>query len=122
MLPWAKRIEENINLQLLTREERKAGYFSEFKMDIFLRGDSASRATAYAQGRQWGWLSVNDIRRLENMNPIPNGDIYLQPLNMGEAGQIQQEDQQKAMTEAIYKMLENKGDELNAKGKKVLEI
>ncbi len=111
MLPWAKRIEENINLQLLTREERKAGYFTEFKFDVFLRGDMAARATAYAQGRQWGWLSVNDIRRLENMNPIPNGDIYLQPLNMGEAGNIQQADQQKAMAEAIYKMLENKGVE-----------
>lgn len=109
MLPWAKRIEENINLQLLTRDERKAGYFSEFKFDAFLRGDLASRYAAYASGRQWGFLSVNDIRRLENMNPIPNGDIYLQPLNMGEAGQIKQEDQQKAMTEAIYKMLENKG-------------
>ena len=121
MLPWAKRIEENINLQLLTREQRKAGYFAEFKMDVFLRGDMAARATAYAQGRQWGWLSVNDIRRLENMNPIDNGNIYLQPLNMGEAGKILQEDQQKAMTEAIYKMLE-KGDEQNAKSKEVLEV
>jgi HK97 family phage portal protein len=116
MLPWAKRIEENINLQLLTREERKAGYFTEFKFDIFLRGDMASRAAAYASARQWGWMSVNDIRRLENMNGIGlAGDIYLQPLNMGEAGKINQEDQQKAMTEAIYKMLENKGDEQNAK-------
>jgi HK97 family phage portal protein len=116
ILPWAKRIEENINLQLLTREERKAGYFSEFKFDAFLRGDLASRYAAYASGRQWGFLSVNDIRRLENMNPIDNGNIYLQPLNMGEAGQIKQEDLQKAMTEAIYKMLE-KGDEQNAKSK-----
>jgi len=46
------------------------------------------------------------------MNGIgPAGEIYLQPLNMGEAGKIQPADQQKAMTEAIYKMLENKGDE-----------
>jgi len=111
MLPWAKRIEENTNLQLLTRDERKAGYFTEFKFDIFLRGDMASRAAAYASARQWGWMSVNDIRRLENQNGIgPAGDIYLQPLNMGEAGKIQTADQQKAMTEAIYKMLENKGE------------
>jgi len=121
MLPWAKRIEENINLQLLSKEERKAGYFAEFKMDAFLRGDLPSRCTAYAAGRQWGWLSVNDIRRLENMNPIPNGDIYLQPLNMGEAGKIEPADQQKAMTDAIYKMLE-KGDEQNAKSKEILEV
>jgi HK97 family phage portal protein len=105
MLPWFKRWEEAINAQLLTRLERQAGYYTEFKVDALLRGDASSRATAYATGRQWGWLSVNDIRRLENMNPIPNGDIYLQPLNMGEAGKIQQEDQHKAMVEAVYKMI-----------------
>lgn len=59
---------------------------------------------AYAQGRQWGWLSVNDIRRLENMNTIPNGDIYLEPLNMGEAGKTLQQDRQKAMEEAIFNL------------------
>ena len=33
-----------------------------------------------------GWWSVNDIRRLENLNGIgPEGDVYLQPLNMTRA-------------------------------------
>lgn len=110
MLPWFKRNEENANMQLLTSEERKAGYYLEHKIDSLLRGDAVSRATAYATGRQWGWLSVNDIRRLENINPIQNGDIYLQPLNMGEAGKIQQQDQVKAMTESIYKMITERSD------------
>lgn len=109
MLPWAKRWEENINMQLLTPSERRAGYFLEYNMSGLLRGDAASRATAYATGRQWGWLSVNDIRRLENLNPIPNGDIYLQPSNMFEAGKEptpeQQQAKTKAMAEEIIKML-----------------
>jgi len=105
MLPWFKRWEENLNMQLLTTQERKAGYYLEFKIDSLLRGDAKSRAEAYATGRQWGWLSVNDIRRLENMNSIPNGDVYLQPLNMMEASKSGQQDQQKAMTEEIYKMI-----------------
>jgi len=108
MLPWFKRWEDNINMQLLTLQERLAGYYVEFKADALLRGDIASRATYYAQGRQWGWLSVNDIRRLENMPAIPNGDIYLQPINMGEAGKIQQQEQLKAMTEKIYNVILNK--------------
>lgn len=108
MLPWFKRDEEASNMQLLTPQERRAGYYLEYKIDSLLRGDAKSRAEAYAAGRQWGWLSVNDIRKLENMSPVPNGDIYLQPLNMGEAGQIQQQDQQKAMVEAIYKMIQSK--------------
>lgn len=108
MLPWFKRWEDNINMQLLTSSERQAGYYIEFKADALLRGDIASRATYYAQGRQWGWLSVNDIRRLENMPPIPNGDIYLQPLNMGEAGKVIQQEKVKALTEEIYNMILNK--------------
>ena len=86
MLPHFKRYEECINTQLLTRDQRKAGYFFEFNIAGLLRGDMKAMADAFAIGRQWGWLSVNDIRRMLNMNPIPNGDIYLTPLNMGEAG------------------------------------
>jgi len=111
MLPHFKRAEDCINAQLLTFEQRKAGYYIEFNMSGLLRGDMKSRAEAYSTGRTAGYLSVNDIRKLENMSPIPNGDIYLQPLNYAEAGTIQKEDQTKAMTEAIYKMLENKGVE-----------
>ena len=106
LLPWFRRWEENANMQLLTRQERQAGYYLEFKIDALLRGDTVARANAYSVGRQWGWLSVNDIRRLENMNSIPNGDIYLEPLNMGEAGKAN--DTVKAMAEEIYKILQNK--------------
>jgi phage portal protein, HK97 family len=106
MLPWFKRWEENINMQLLTPAERKAGFYVEFKIDGLLRGDAMSRAQAYAYGRQWGWLSVNDIRRLENMSPIPNGDIYLEPANMREAGQPERE--YEMLVEEIYKMIREK--------------
>ena len=99
MLPWFKRIEENINMQLLSPAERRAGFYVECKVDALLRGDSKSRAEAYAIGRQWGWLSVNDIRRLENMPPIPNGDRYLEPTNMIEAGKTADAT---AQTKAIY--------------------
>lgn len=62
-------------------------FFVEHVTEGLLRSDIKSRYGAYAVGRQWGWLSVNDIRARENMNPIgPDGDVYLQPLNMVEAG------------------------------------
>lgn len=105
MLPWFKRWEENLNLQLLSNESKRKNRYFEFKIDSLLRGDAQTRATAYAQGRQWGWLSVNDIRRLENMNPIENGDRYLEPLNMVEAGKTQNDDKLKAMTEEIFNLI-----------------
>ena len=52
-----------------------------------LRGDIATRFGAYATGRQWGWLSINDVRRLEDLNGIGEaGDLYMEPLNMAPAG------------------------------------
>lgn len=86
MLPWFKRWEDCINTQLLTPQQRSAGYYYEFNMSMLLRGDQKSMAEAFAVGRNGGWLSVNDIRRMLNLNSIDNGDIYLQPLNMVEAG------------------------------------
>lgn len=107
MLPHFKRWEENINMQLLTPAERRAGYYIEFNVAGLLRGDMKTRAGSYAVARQWGWLSVNDIRKLENMPPIENGNIYLSPLNMGEAGKEPQKTNEKvlAMTENIIKMI-----------------
>lgn len=79
--PWTTRIEQRIGLDLLLAAERKQ-YFAEFLADRLLRGDTTSRYAAYAVGRQWGWLSRNDVRRKENMNVIEGGDDYLLPLNM----------------------------------------
>ncbi|EBW4472111.1 phage portal protein, partial [Salmonella enterica subsp. enterica serovar Lattenkamp] len=56
--------------------------YIEFNVSGLLRGDQKSRYESYALGRQWGWLSVNDIRRMENLPPIQGGDKYLTPLNM----------------------------------------
>lgn len=86
--PWCVRIEQSMTIKLLTSSERIT-YFIEFLLDGLLRGDIASRYAAYAIGRQWGWLSANDVRKLENMNPLPDkeGDIYLIPLNMIDAKQ-----------------------------------
>lgn len=85
--PWLVRWEQAIRMKLFTPLERQKGFFAEFLVDGLLRGDIESRYSAYAVGRQNGWLSANDIRELENMNPIPGGDVYLVNGNMMPAGQ-----------------------------------
>lgn len=82
--PWLTRFEQAVQTKLLLPAERTQ-FFSEFLVDGLLRGDVASRYNAYSVGRQWGWLSRNEIRERENMNPIEGGDRYLTPLNMTEA-------------------------------------
>ncbi|MEC9433882.1 MAG: phage portal protein [Pseudomonadota bacterium] len=84
LAPWLDLIESSINRTLFLNPRR---FFFEFNVAGLLRGDIKARYEAYAQARQWGWLSVNEIRRLENLNPIgTRGDQYLQPLNMTPAG------------------------------------
>ena len=85
--PWLVRWEQEI-LRCLFPPEEQDKFFAEFVVDGLLRGDIASRYAAYAVGRNWGWLSANDVRGLENQNPVEGGDIYLQPLNMVPAGTV----------------------------------
>ena len=79
--PYLKRIEDAFGFALLTERERKEYYF-EFNVEGLLRGDTQSRIALYHSAIQDGWMSPNDVRRLENMPAIENGDIYLIPLNM----------------------------------------
>lgn len=87
MSSWFVMWEQAIWRDLLTETEQ-ADYFAEHLLDALLRGDITSRYSAYAVGRQWGWLSANDVRERENMNPVEDGDLYLSPMNMTPAGQI----------------------------------
>lgn len=84
--PWLVRWEQSGRMKLFTPSERRV-FFAEHLVDGLLRGDIESRYNAYAVGRQNGWLSANDIREMENMNPISGGDVYLVNGNMTPADQ-----------------------------------
>lgn len=81
LLAYMLRIEEEVNFKLLGGDGE---YFCKFNTKALLRGDIKTRYEAHAIGRQWGWLSANDVRELEDMEPLEPeiGDIYLSPVNM----------------------------------------
>lgn len=82
--PWLVRIEQSMNRALFTDQE-KGRFYVQFNIDGLMRGDYKSRMEGYAIARQNGWMSANDIRALENLNPIPKeegGDAYLVNGNM----------------------------------------
>jgi HK97 family phage portal protein len=54
--------------------------FLAFNTNGLLRGDFNSRISAYATGLQSGFMSVNDVRKLEDMSPAEGGDQYRVPL------------------------------------------
>ena len=82
--PWLVRIEQAINKTLIPENE-KGRYYVQFNIDGLMRGDYKSRMEGYAIARQNGWMSANDIRALENLNPISEeegGNAYLVNGNM----------------------------------------
>lgn len=83
--PYVRRMEVELNRKLFREDE--ANLYAYFTVEGLMRGDLKGRYDAYATARQWGWLSVNDIRDLENLNPVEGGDVYLQPLNMVQSGE-----------------------------------
>ncbi len=82
--PWLVRIEQAMNRALFSDKE-KGRFYVQFNMDGLMRGDYKSRMEGYAIARQNGWMSANDIRGLENLNPISEeegGNAYLINGNM----------------------------------------
>jgi HK97 family phage portal protein len=76
-------------LWLTTLSEKEQGeYYIAYDLNGLLRGDIASRYKAYATGRQWGWLSADEVREWEDMDPLPNeaGRSYFVPFNMQQVG------------------------------------
>lgn len=79
--PWLTRLE-----QRLTRLIKPQNLYVRFRVEGLLRGDSAQRAAFYKALWDIGALSTNEIRALEEMDPVEGGDVRYRPLNMGVLG------------------------------------
>jgi HK97 family phage portal protein len=77
--PLLVNIEQEIARCLLDGDE---DYFAEFSVEGLLRADSVGRSAYYTTALQNGWMSRNDVRKLENMPPISGGEIYTVQLNL----------------------------------------
>jgi HK97 family phage portal protein len=84
LMPWINRWEQAIIRDLLTPEDVAAGLFPKFYVNGLLRGDAKSRAEFYKAGITDGWMSRQEARAFEDMNPAPGLDAFLKPLNMGD--------------------------------------
>jgi len=91
--PKAVRLEQAINAQLLTPEERKR-YYVEHNLDGLMRGDLQAQAQVWSQLAQAGVLNANEIRQWMNMNDQEGeqGKIYFMPMNMSDKSQAQIDD------------------------------
>ena len=90
-MPWVIRFEQEANQKLFRERE---SHITRMDLSALLRGDSKSRAEYYRTMTHIGAFSVNDVRAMEDMNPIgPDGDQHLvqgQYMPLGDVGRQQE--------------------------------
>jgi HK97 family phage portal protein len=82
ILPWLRRFESACTRDLISDDR----YLVEFDIRGLLRGDAASRASFMRSLWEIGALNTDEIRELENMDPVEGGSVRYRPLNMGTLG------------------------------------
>lgn len=88
LTPWARRWELEAQRKLLGRSSQ---LFTEILFDGLLRGDNETRFRAYQVAINSGWMSRNEVRVKENLNPKPGLDEFLIPLNTGPVSTVEGE-------------------------------
>lgn len=96
MTPWAERWEASIEADLMLDGEELE---IEFDFANLMRGDASSRSAYYQSGIQNGWLTRNEARIAENLNPIAGLDQPLRPLNMVEEEDAEEAEQETEATD-----------------------
>lgn len=83
LMPWVTNWEQTIARDLLTPKELRKGYHAKFFLQSLLRGDASARATFYESAiTKACWMTRNEARRLEDLNPLAGLDELLVPMNM----------------------------------------
>lgn len=84
LMPWLTRFEQEFNRKLFPRSP----FYAQFKHQALMRGDSKARADYYASGHQNGWLTTNEIRKAEDLQPVPGGDTLFVQTNLAPMKQL----------------------------------
>ena len=72
--PFVERIEAGYSTLLPNNA------YLKWSLDGLIRADFTARMTGYSTAVQGGWMSINDIRKLEDWSPVDSGDVYRVPL------------------------------------------
>jgi HK97 family phage portal protein len=83
LMPWFNRWEQAMCRDLLSESDLKRGFYPKFFVQGLLRGDSAARSAFYESAVSKAcWMTRNEARKLEDMNPLPGLDELLVPMNL----------------------------------------
>lgn len=100
LMPYLTRIEEAVNVRLLTKEDRLEGYYCKISSEGLLRGNLAARTEHYSSALQNGYLNRDTVRELEDWDVMEGdgGDIYTVQQNLTPLSMLQSEAEARTMT------------------------
>lgn len=96
ILPWCVKIEQELQRKLFAGTE----FFAKFSLEGLMRGDFKTRMEGYQIGVTNGVYTRNEVRELEDMPPLDNGDVVLVPANLTTVEKLQQPDPAKKEKQA----------------------
>ena len=104
--PWAERQEKSIYRDLLTEEEQRT-MFASHKLSKLQATDLKTRYETFNIGKNAGILTTNEVREMEDMNPVAGGDMLWMPVNMAPADQVAHQ----ADSQADHQQPDHQGDQ-----------
>lgn len=85
--PLCCSVEQAIMQRVFTAAER-AKYVAEFKMSALLRASVSSRYDSYSKALQNGFMTRNEVRKLENLPPVEGADQLTAQSNLWPVNQL----------------------------------
>jgi HK97 family phage portal protein len=80
LMPWVSRIEDEATRKLIP-SFRRDELSCRYRINDLFRSDMETRAKFYGEGISRGWLTINEAREREGLNPVKNGDDSLVQIN-----------------------------------------
>jgi HK97 family phage portal protein len=112
LTPWAERLEQAFDRDLLTEQEKEQGYETKHDLRSLERGDTQARTAFYASGISNGWLLRNEAREAEGLNPKEGLDQPLWPLNMGTGPATKNDDESDDFEQKLGRVLSGANENL----------
>lgn len=80
LLPWVNRIQQEVDRKLLPSVDR-GRYRSRYDMAALFAADLDTKSKYYQDALQSGWMSINEVRQREGMEPVEGGDEHTIQVN-----------------------------------------
>jgi HK97 family phage portal protein len=83
LAPWYERIEQSANINLLSLKDQQQGFYTKFTPNALMRGSANDRSQFYSRALGSGgapaWMTQNEVRGLEELDPLAGGDELFKP-------------------------------------------